>query len=98
MYRRVPRAYIISPELKPSVPQRGGSKIFYFTLKVLNLLRKFRRAAELKVLVLVLWHAASNEGRKKRTVGCAARRKLFTNINSSKYTINSLTKLVDRPA
>ena len=52
MDSRVPRAYIISPELKTSVPQRGGSKIFYFTLKVLNLLRKFRGAAEPKLLDL----------------------------------------------
>ena len=52
MDSRVPRAYIISPELKPSVPQRGGSKIEYFTLKVLNLLRKFRGAAEAKLLDL----------------------------------------------
>ena len=49
-----------------------------------------------RTLVLVLWHAASNEGRKKRTVGCAARRKLFTNINSSKYTINSIVSSKDR--
>ena len=45
--------------------------------RTLNLLRKFRRAAELKVLVLVLWHAASNEGKKQ---SC----QMLTAINSQK--------------
>ena len=41
--------------------------------RTLNLLRKFRRAAELKVLVLVLWHAASNEGTPLETLVTATR-------------------------
>ena len=32
------------------------------TLELFMLVNSFRRAAELKVLVLVLWHAASKEG------------------------------------
>ena len=35
------------------------NKLYNVSSRTLNLLRKFRRAAELKVLVLVLWHAAS---------------------------------------
>ena len=35
------------------------------TLELFMLVNSFRRAAELKVLVLVLWHAASNEGKKQ---------------------------------
>ena len=31
---------------------------YLWSWRTLNLLRKFRRAAELKILVLVLWHAA----------------------------------------
>ena len=35
--------------------------LYNVSSRTLNLLRKFRRAAELKVLVLVLWHAAPKE-------------------------------------